>query len=419
MTSRARSISFIALVAVLAALWVPPSRADHDDGLYELPSIAQWGKSHLVVHIVPPAHGQVFNFETGTLNGNDEAELTPFNSYLEAIEAAIGAWETAVQRFGQPWLREAFEVDVYVLGRDVPPAGVRPDILVVTDENDPSNLGVAVRVIPCVVKMDKFDIVSLTYADMYNVTAQEFGHCLGLRHVGSQGGVDPLSDLKHPEHDVMNGFYTHPVGFEGTHLHCISNLNVLALEYVFSTAYAGLLPSGGPSSISFMPVDAYGTTCEPPPSDWRTKVPDGGTFQPAPDPTSEPGEPGDTPGSAEPDAVTVIDEPAQGEDRHSLRRVSGTSSWSGEGDAKVFVALLRKAKGACSWWDASRNRMVGGSCDSFLWNEASGIDDWRLRIPKGASLPRGRYKALARTTVGDFREECCEMGRNMIDFRLL
>jgi hypothetical protein len=99
-------------------------------------------------------------------------------------------------------------------------------------------------------------IESFTYADMFNVNAQEYGHCLGLQHVGSQGGADPTSEQKHPEHDVMNGFYADNVGAKGTHLHCVSNMDVKGLDFVFS-----VLTGTGYDYTVYMAVDKYRTTC--------------------------------------------------------------------------------------------------------------------------------------------------------------
>ena len=255
---RSRAVLTVLLTALVAVSFPLPSRADHEgDGYYEIPALQQWAETQLNVLVIPPNHGQLFTEETGVVNNGDPNELTPFNTYLKAVENAIAAWDEAIDVLGPDWLKEAYDVDVYVLGRDtdIPQEALTdPDILVVTDESEGLSLGTAVRVIPCVVRMSKIEIYSFTYADMYNVTAQEFGHCLGLSHVGSQGGVDPTSEQKHPEHDVMNGFYTHFVGSAGTHLHCISNLDILGLEFVFSHRNPSPLPSGGGSVTIYLPA---------------------------------------------------------------------------------------------------------------------------------------------------------------------
>ena len=188
------------------------------------------------------------------------------------------AWDAGINTLGADWLKEYYEPSVYVLGRDDVPQDVltAPDILVVTDENEGPSLGTSAWAktghvhTPCFVRMSMAELVSFTYADMYNVTAQEYGHCLGVKHVGLQGGVDPTSEQKHPEHDVMNGFYTHTIGMPGTHLHCVSNLDIRALEHVFDykLAYSAVL-NLGVEGVTYMPVSAYGDTCAHPPADWR------------------------------------------------------------------------------------------------------------------------------------------------------
>jgi len=227
-------ITLIAAVGLLVALVPAAAFADHEDGIYELPADDMWTKAKLNVVIVPPEHGQLYN-GNGPLGGGDPNEVTPFkNSYLKAMEASIEEWNNAIRKFGSEELRRRFKANVYVLGRDTIPSQANWDILVYTDENKGPVLGFAgLGNDPCIVNNSRMFTRSFTYADMYNVMGQEYGHCLGLGHVGSQGGVDPTSDAKHPEHDVMNGFYSHGVGLKDTHLHCVSNLDVKGLEYVF------------------------------------------------------------------------------------------------------------------------------------------------------------------------------------------
>ena len=390
------------VVAVLAAMMAlsGTSWADHDDGYYEIPALVMWRDAHLTVLVIPPNHGQVFNNETGVLNGGDPDELTPFNSYLDAIEDAIEAWDAAVEQLGADWLRAAYQMDVYVLGRDDVPPDVlaNPDILVVTDESQGLVLGTAYRLDPCIVRMSKVEIFSFTYADMYNVTAQEFGHCLGLQHVGSQGGVDPFSDAKHPEHDVMNGFYTHFIGDAGTHLHCVSNLDVIGLEAAF--AWANPDATARQSMTLLMPEGAYGDTCSPPPADWRTMLPEGQVGRPQrPDPRSE------------------ITSPASGSTLRAreFTRVAGTA-YSRDTVEVVDVALARQAGGGCEWWRPKKKAFVAGTCEEPVWSAAKGTDEWTWTV--GATLPPGRYRALSRADTFIEQEPCCEHGVNLVDFRV-
>jgi hypothetical protein len=251
---------------------------------------------------------------------------------------------------------------------------------------------------PCIVRMSKVEIESFTYADMYNVTAQEFGHCLGLRHVGSQGGIEPTSEQKHPEHDVMNGFYTHWIGAAGTHLHCISNLDVLALETSFGMANPG--PGTAMDGTLLMPVDAYGDTCSAPPADWRTMLPAG-----------QPGTPAEPP-------VSEIDNPREGDvlRAQGFTRVFGTATSDDELIEEVSVALARKRGHGCEWWDPALAELVAGTCEEPLWSPAKGAESWRWSV--GSVLPKGRYRVLARATTWSQQETCCEAGSNLVEFRL-
>ena len=418
----------LALLVLASGVVAPRALADHEDGVYELPGFSMYNEPVLSVLVVPPNHGQLFNFETGILNDGDPNELTPFNSYLPAIENAIQAWEDAVMTLGSESLRAAYQVDVYVLGRDELPQDVLtdPDILVVTDEDQGFSLGTAVRVIPCIVRMSKYELLSFTYADMYNVTAQEFGHCLGLQHVGSQAGVDPTSEQKHPEHDVMNGFYTHLIGDEGTHLHCISNLDILALEWTMGHVNVALLPTGGPGATVFVPVDSYGDTCDPPPNDWRTyasTLPD--TPEPEPSPSGSPQptpseEPVEEPGE-EPDeewVTTSITSPSDKASmpRMNLKRIAGTTTGAAASNTSVYVALAKLARHGCRWWVSSSRSFRSGDCSEPVWNDADGDTRWKLRT--GGQLPAGRYRAMSVGEWAGDTELCCERGRNLVHFRL-
>jgi hypothetical protein len=251
-------LSLVAGVVLLLGVAPLSALADHEeDGIFELPAQDDWTKTRLTVYVVPPTHGQLYN-SNGPLGGADPNEVTPFeNSYLRAMEDSIEEWNNGIRKFGSKALKKRFRADVYVLGRDELPDEKEPDILVVTDENKGPVLGFALYATPCIVNNSQMFLRSFNYADMYNVMGQEYGHCLGLGHVGSQGGVDPTSAPKHPAHDVMNGFYSDSIGAEGTHLHCVSNLDVKGLEYTFVKTLTG----SGESMPVFMQVDKYRTTC--------------------------------------------------------------------------------------------------------------------------------------------------------------
>lgn len=188
---------------------------------YEQDVLFYWDRLEFDVVVVPPNHGQVYN-GNGPLGGGGPGELTPENSYLRAIEDSIQAWDDAVEEFATRLLARRFESRVYVLGRDpLPDDDEEIEILIVTDENKTVVLGFALGGSePCIVNNSKFFVESFTYEDMFNVNAQEYGHCLGLAHVRDN----------EPEHDVMDGTYDDAVGAAGTHLHCPSNLNVYGLH---------------------------------------------------------------------------------------------------------------------------------------------------------------------------------------------
>lgn len=253
-----RRICYLVVIVALLIGGVPAAAlADHEDGIYELPAQDQWTKTRLTVYVVPPTHGQLYN-SNGPLGGGDPNEVTPFeNSYLRAMEDSIQEWNRGIRAFGSAKLKRRFKASVYVLGRDTLPDESEPDIVVVTDENKGPVLGFAMYGQPCIVNNSQMFTKSFNYADMYNVMGQEYGHCLGLGHVGSQGGVEPTSSQKHPEHDVMNGFYADSIGADGTHLHCVSNLDVKGLEFTFVKTLTG----SRESMPVFMPVEKYETTC--------------------------------------------------------------------------------------------------------------------------------------------------------------
>lgn len=243
---RRRLILLTTLVFVGAGLGAP---AGAQDNAYEQPNWFEWGESALDVIIVPPSHGQLFN-GNGVLGGSEggAGELTPFNSYLKAVEKAIADWDTAIATYGSKTLKARLATNVFVAGRDAIPANVLldPEIVVLWDEEKAVILGISFSSRPCISDMSKSFIQSFTYADMYNVGGHEFGHCLGLDHT-----LGPASDPR-IEHDIMFATYMDSVGAAGNHLHCMSNLNVAGLEQSFGGA---LGKSGGDSA--FVPASQY------------------------------------------------------------------------------------------------------------------------------------------------------------------
>jgi hypothetical protein len=228
--------------------------------VYELPRWFEWDRAALEVLIVPPNHGELVN-GNGFLGGSgDPNELDPYkNSYTRAIEDSIAAWENSITQFGPSWLVDGLTIDTYVIGRDQIPQSAleQPEIVVYTDATKGPILGFALSSDPCIVNNSKFFVTSMTYEDMYNINGQEFGHCLGLLHT---------SDGR-PNHDVMDGTYDDAPGAAGTHLHCVSNLDVLGLEQVFG----GLFGRETEEIVSVLPVQYRTIPCS---ADNPTGAPD-------------------------------------------------------------------------------------------------------------------------------------------------
>ena len=209
----------------------------------------------LDILIVPPAHGPIFNSD-GVLGGGDPMQATPFNTYVSAMEDSVNMWRVAAGAAGLKWLKKALRLNVYVIGRDdIPPEAMEePEVVITATEfNGVAGVAVSGPQPPCLINNSSFSPASFNYADMYNINAQEFGHCLGIGHV-QMFGEDANAYLDpYVGHDVMNGGYADDIGGPGTHLHCLSNLNLGAMERVFGaaapTGYAYLYPvAAGPKT---------------------------------------------------------------------------------------------------------------------------------------------------------------------------
>lgn len=224
--SRSRTALAVVVTVAMLAMATAPAVASHGDGDYDQTVWFEWDETDLDVILTPNGHGQIFN-GNGVLNGLSPSEAIPCEtSYMQAIRDAIAGWEAGIDTFGPDWLKNGLNFNVYAPGCGPEPpqsALLDPEIVVYTDETKTVILGFAVSTDPCLVNNSKFFVQSFTYADMYNVMGQEFGHCLGLNHVGDN----------HPQHDTLDGTYDDQVGAAGNHLHCVSNLNVEGLKHVF------------------------------------------------------------------------------------------------------------------------------------------------------------------------------------------
>lgn len=243
------NIRFTFVLLTALALAAPPlALASHGDGSYDLPVWFQHSRRTLDVLIVPAEHGPIYNGD-GVLGGNDPvAEANPLtNSYTRAMINSVDNWQLAIDTYAPAWLKDRLVINVQVLGDGTPLLPTQYEIVIASDENKANILGIAFSGNPCLVLNSKFFVTSFTYEDMWSINAQEYGHCLGLDHVTGN----------HPTLDAMNGAYPHNPGAAGNPLHCISNLDVKALEGVFANTM------GQPSTLwgatGSVAVSAYET----------------------------------------------------------------------------------------------------------------------------------------------------------------
>jgi hypothetical protein len=175
---------------------------------------------------------------------------------LPAIEQGIAAWESGINALAPAWLANGLNIDSYVVGVDVPPAAALadPEIIIASGAANPVVLfGIGQQVpisicrqqsaathqhvdsdwlvqrtacadggVQCLVLNTNF--LTGTTGQMYDLNAHEFGHCLGIGHVGDaldfSAKTVPLSDIMSYQSDPNQ-------------VHCVSSLNVLALQEVY------------------------------------------------------------------------------------------------------------------------------------------------------------------------------------------
>lgn len=245
---RAPIVGMVVLAVVASTV---PARAVNKP--YTQPIYGVLTTNELDVLVVPPTHGPLFNDE-GVLNGNaDPMQATPFNVYIDAIRDSIQMWTDAVRAKGPRWLRKVMKVRTYVLGVDnVPPEAFQePEIVITTAEfNGAGGWAVWGSSPPCVISNSMFVVQSFTYKDMFNVNAQEYGHCLGLAHIQVDGTDQGAYEHPLVGHDTMTGLYAHQIGSKDVHFHCISNLNMSGLEAVFAPFAPRSVKPRFPSAVS-------------------------------------------------------------------------------------------------------------------------------------------------------------------------
>ncbi|HWG92493.1 MAG TPA: hypothetical protein VNZ52_16730 [Candidatus Thermoplasmatota archaeon] len=175
------------------------------------------------------------------------------------MKRVVEAWGEGIQALGQDWFVSNFKLNVYVVGTDtIPEEALKdPEIVVVGAEYNPVLLfgigyqlpevclnrggalatypdhehdGMTILAAEC--KQGGLTCVALNTnfllggeRRMYDLVAHEFGHCLGIGHVG-----DAL-DFKAktvPVQDIMSYQY------DEKQVHCVSTLNVRVLEGVYA-----------------------------------------------------------------------------------------------------------------------------------------------------------------------------------------
>lgn len=174
------------------------------------------------------------------------------------LRAAVDAWAAGIEAIAEPWFAEAFELRVYTLGTDTPPADALqdPEIVVLAAEYNPVLLfGIGLQSPAAVCRDDAagryaphahdgmsifaakcdeggltcvaFNTVNLGGGPgrLYDLVSHEFGHCLGGGHVGD--ALD-FKAKRVPVRDIMS--YQH----DPEQVHCVSNLNVRVLEAIYA-----------------------------------------------------------------------------------------------------------------------------------------------------------------------------------------
>ena len=354
-----------------------PSQSSAED--YIEPVWFEWDTTTLDVLILPPGHGQVVN-EDGVLGGEDETdELSVFeNSYVRATEDSIQAWREAVQTFGSDRLKQGLSLNSYVVGRDEIPSQALedPEVVITTGEENPYYLGVAASTRPCLIQNNKFFYgTSFSYADMYSINAQEFGHCLGLEHVYT-GAEDNDAPDEHPvlDYDALRAYYPFALGSNATPLQCVSNLNVAGLELVFGEVLGGV--GGEEARVS--------------PADYR-RMPCNGSTGPSPTPSASPAS----------SAVTITDRSAtsgQFSDQVDLEAVLTDST----GDPITGGELVFELNG--EGWSTTERATTDASgtavVSPYLAGEAGGYE---VSVTFGGSADH--LSSVARGSFEVLREE--------------
>jgi hypothetical protein len=201
------------LIALVSALVVPSLSPAAASTTYDQAVWFNWSKTNLDV-LIADVHDPLI---------------------AGAIQRAITMWQNGIA-YWNPTLGSSLHLRVYWADSGtVPPTNFRPDIAVVPQgfmsiipNGGSSLLGTPT----CYSTAPMF----VAYGSFIRVTSHEFGHCLGLQHVFSNG-VE-----YEPGFDIMGG---------GDGPKCPSNLNVQILARVFGGGSGGI--SMAPSTYAQAP----------------------------------------------------------------------------------------------------------------------------------------------------------------------
>ncbi len=231
---------------------------------------------------------------------------------ISTIEQSIQAWENGIKSEAASWLASVFEINIYTLGYDEIPLEALwdPEVIVISGEVNPFvlfGIGYALPISICW-SSNPFDSLNLhqhegsawassssaceggghqciaintnffhldgpfvrihgDYGErrMYDLVAHEFGHCLGIGHVGDALDFDAKT---YPSADIMSYQY------DRNQVFCVSNLNVRSVEGVMAKTMGR--PTGEQLDrgdyYHMNPADYRQVSCNNPDDAWELPV---------------------------------------------------------------------------------------------------------------------------------------------------
>lgn len=215
----------------------------------------------------------LYNVDTPNVDVLIVPPASPFATRdIVTIEKSVDAWKAGIAASGGA-LATGLKINRYTLGKDVPPqaALTDPEIIIVSAEYNPVllfGIGLQLPVGICTQRggvahtfpTHEHDGAKLYRAEckqggmtcvvvntnfllggarrMFDLNSHEFGHCLGIGHVGDALDFDAKT---FPAKDIMSYQYN------ANQVHCVSNLNTNALKAVYATllGQTGQVNAGG------------------------------------------------------------------------------------------------------------------------------------------------------------------------------